>query len=198
MKREEFYREVRGSKYCPIGFDRMYKEFSYYQNLCLNGLRYFHEICEENDIPYQLAWGTLLGAVRDGGQIPWDYDVDVFVPYACKDNLIKALKKSLPRDFFFKFADTDDTYRHYVLRIAPDGYNIDHLHIDVFFWVDVPKDAEERKKIKEEMIHLIGLRKKRLTRVKDVPWNLLRQRLKTALNQIRYRHILHGSYLTNY
>ena len=44
-----------------------------------NILKAFHEICKENEINYSLGYGTLLGAVRHGGMIPWDDDVDVVV-----------------------------------------------------------------------------------------------------------------------
>lgn len=48
-----------------------------YINLAL--LDYFDKVCRENDIKYSLTGGTLLGAVRHKGLIPWDDDVDVFL-----------------------------------------------------------------------------------------------------------------------
>ena len=54
------------------------------------------EICRMENIPYMLAGGTMLGAVRDQGFIPWDDDIDIFVWRKDYPALREALLKYLP------------------------------------------------------------------------------------------------------
>ena len=51
------------------------------QRVYLELLAEFDGICKAHGLRYDLAGGSLLGAVRHGGFIPWDNDVDVCMPY---------------------------------------------------------------------------------------------------------------------
>ena len=59
------------------------------QEIELNIMKSIHEFCEANDIKYVLAYGTLIGAVRHDGFIPWDDDIDIHMPRNDYDRFVK-------------------------------------------------------------------------------------------------------------
>jgi len=59
-----------------------------------NILKHFKQFCREQGITFYLSNGTLLGAVKYGGFIPWDDDVDVFVPREDYDRLVRTYEDS--------------------------------------------------------------------------------------------------------
>ncbi len=68
----------------------------------------FDRICRKNDIPYSIDGGTLLGAVRHKGFIPWDDDADVILNRPAYDRLVKVIEKELDKDKFY-FQDFNTT-----------------------------------------------------------------------------------------
>lgn len=59
----------------------------------INILNELDKICREHGITYFLAYGTLIGAVRHNGFIPWDDDIDVWVPIGDYEKLLSVLTK---------------------------------------------------------------------------------------------------------
>ena len=73
----------------------------------LKVLERFAQICKENNIQWWLCGGTLLGAARHGGFIPWDDDVDITMMKKDYKKLRKILKKYEDEDYFYQCIESD-------------------------------------------------------------------------------------------
>lgn len=80
------------------------------QNRIYEVLKYIDRVCRENDIEYFLSGGTLLGAIRHKGFIPWDDDADVMLKRPEYERLLKVLKKNKDKRFVLGSVETDSDW----------------------------------------------------------------------------------------
>ena len=73
-------------------------------------------ICRKHQIVYWLDGGSLLGAVRHGGFIPWDDDIDIAMRLEDVERFKQIAPKELKEDFFLQTQDTDPEFRVPICR----------------------------------------------------------------------------------
>ena len=87
------------------------------QEIELENLRMLMEICEKNHLRYYLIGGSLLGAMRHGGFIPWDDDIDVGLPRPDYNRFVQIAKDYLPAHMDIKTMTSDPNYKCYFTRL---------------------------------------------------------------------------------
>lgn len=94
-------------------------------------LEIFDLICRKNNIPYYLCGGTALGAVRHGGFIPWDDDLDVSVPGECRDLIEDVLERAFDGTCLYLWGVEKTRLGDATLRISHRDFQ--SLNLDVFY-----------------------------------------------------------------
>ena len=87
-------------------------EIALVQNRLLQMGKTVCNLLEENGVPYMIAFGTLLGAVRHEGFIPWDDDFDLFLFDDSYGKAIEVLRDNLPDDMFLEDENSEPLYFH--------------------------------------------------------------------------------------
>lgn len=106
-------------------------------------MKVFHKFCVENDIKYSLDWGTLLGAIRHKGFIPWDDDLDVMMDRNNYNKLLRLIKTEEKLVF-----DNKNILTYWIgrVRLANDnGEDIYPPTIDILIMDNAPDNRFTRK-----------------------------------------------------
>ena len=81
-------------------------------------------ICRRNNIPYWLGSGSLLGAVRHKGFIPWDDDLDIEILRKDRKRFIEACNRELPKNLHVQCHETEPDYYLDILKVRDDTTDI--------------------------------------------------------------------------
>lgn len=133
------------------------EELRKWQLKLLEILVYFRDFCENHNLRFYIAWGTLIGAVRHKGFIPWDDDVDVQMPREDYEKLIEIWNKEADVSKYICSVTTKDECSRFPMAVIRSkdttciyDYSVNDdicqgLKIDVEFFDVVPKNKIERK-----------------------------------------------------
>jgi len=123
------------------------------QMIMVDILEEVHKLCEKRGLKYFLDAGTLIGAVRHKGFIPWDDDVDIGMLREDFNKFLEIAKRELPKHLFLQTFETDEYYDVYPVPCkiryndtmfleegAKENYKMHNgVYIDIFPYDSLPK-----------------------------------------------------------
>ena len=133
----------------------------------LDLLNEFSTVCEQYGLRWFAHAGTMLGAVRHHGFIPWDDDIDVVMPREDYERLCNLAPKVFLHPYFFQCEGTDHFFARTFSRLRnsrttaildnerPYSYPFNQgIFIDIFPMDNLPADSESRDRLYKDLTHL--------------------------------------------
>ncbi len=124
----------------------------------LEVLREIAEVCERHNLQWYAAYGTLLGAIRHEGFVPWDDDMDIWMLREDYNKFMEIAPKELPPGYKVESSLTDIGYTQFhccvfnAFSISISEERLRRFHgcpfavgVDVFPLDYLPRDEEERE-----------------------------------------------------
>ena len=162
---------------------------------CLEMAKEVHEFCAANGIRYSLAYGSLIGAVRHKGFIPWDDDIDIIMPRPdydrfCRTYTSEKYKLATPSNAYIAYARVYDNERTFCrtlgrwLKNEREGAFIDIFPMDA---VSEDKEAfsaqrERAKRVLKLQLDNRGAKKDLLDLFRILPFGEAMKSLKVTLH----------------
>ena len=133
------------------------------QQYLLKLFREIDEMCKKHNLRYVMAGGSLIGVARNEGFIPWDDDVDIYMPRDDWDKLVELSDQVLPPNRAFQCVDVDRNYTNTFPRDASTDTCAIHRHqiigkdkageiIDVLTLDPIPDDDREYEKYRTHLM----------------------------------------------
>lgn len=144
----------------------------------LDILLQFDRYCKENNLRYVLYYGTLLGAVRHQGFIPWDDDIDIAMPRPDYERMIKLYydeKKGIADNLVMYSGERDDDFAFAYAKVArtdseimPESKLYEHEGDGI--WIDIfPIDGFPPKEEHEAYLKTLGEYRRNIGRAITIP-----------------------------
>ena len=103
-------------------------------------MKIVHEVCTKNNLPYWIDYGTLIGAIRHEGFIPWDDDIDICMMREDIDKLDDLLKDHPEVELKHYYGYKPDGLIHYI-RVVFRA--LENCFVDIFVYDYIDDDAPE-------------------------------------------------------
>lgn len=144
------------------------------QSIELDIMNVVHNYCIKNNIPYCLSYGTLIGAIRHDGFIPWDDDIDIFIPRKEYERFCSSFNKDNSNSNYELVNHTTPVYfgrpmskvidnRTYLVENEFEGDDPIGVFVDIWPLDGLP---DNKVKMKFHRIHAEFLRKLLVLRIK--------------------------------
>ena len=130
----------------------------------LEVLKEIEKVCKNHNLKYFAEFGTLIGAVRHKGFIPWDDDMDISMSRKDLNQFIKYAREELPEGY--RVYTPKEEFKEFLVRVVNtnnlrDGFDrMSRFHgfpfvagMDIFIYDDIPEDKEEE----ETLLLLMGI-----------------------------------------